>query len=488
MGKLCHVAHLLCMLTGLSGTKASLANAATLADQRRVWDGLYLIKFLKHGPQLLVRLVVWLASLVFLNRFVLWYGGGVPGKQFELIVRDKVHIASYIARTFDGVAQHSHLRKANYFYYNCLMGRFTRDNCPAYLRDADFRALKAGGTARLDVRTGTFLDALRSAKFTKVVLMDHADWLEAPAVAELAAALREQVPPGGKVIWRSASFAPPYAQARASGSRVACRVPRAGRMVLCARLEAVVVGREWVGHFCSRPLLLYERFPFASRIIAALAKRRVVAAGDRGRRLRRAPAGGRDRRLHGPRQHVLLLLPRTAPACRVSAPRCLCSVRASWLRACARAWQAVPPMRMRALRRRSAEQHMSPAAGGSGAARKHTTCCVAALAGGAAVAPSASSGGARHCMHMHVRRQQSCKSAERAHAPGWHNGLAHAHGAYTASCVQPHHAAPAAWQQQESMLVRAGSGAEIAASLSWPVQSVSEKQVQMRYFAIRTCP
>ena len=41
--------------------------------------------------------------------------------------------------------------------------------------------------------------------------MDHVDWLEAAEQAELAAALAAHVAPGGKVIWRSASVAPPYA-------------------------------------------------------------------------------------------------------------------------------------------------------------------------------------------------------------------------------------------------------------------------------------
>ena len=31
-------------------------------------------------------------------------------------------MSSYAARTFDGVAQSSHLAKDNYFYLNCLTG------------------------------------------------------------------------------------------------------------------------------------------------------------------------------------------------------------------------------------------------------------------------------------------------------------------------------------------------------------------------------
>lgn len=42
--------------------------------------------------------------------------------------------------------------------------------------------------------------------------MDHVDWLEDGAARELAATLAAQVAPGGVVIWRSASLAPPYAR------------------------------------------------------------------------------------------------------------------------------------------------------------------------------------------------------------------------------------------------------------------------------------
>jgi betaine lipid synthase len=211
MGKLCHAVHYLSIATGMMATKNAICNARDLTTQRRLWNGLTLIRFLKHGPALLVRLFVFIASLIFFNRLILWYGGGVPAKQFELIQKDKVHISDYIGRTFDGVAQNSHLRKDNYFYYNCLMGRFARDNCPTYLKPESVKMLRDGGLKRLDIVTGTFLDALRSAKYTKVILMDHVDWLDEGSAREVARTLRDQVLPGGKVIWRSASVCPPYA-------------------------------------------------------------------------------------------------------------------------------------------------------------------------------------------------------------------------------------------------------------------------------------
>ena len=96
------------------------------------------------------------------------FGGGVPGKQYRLIQRDGLCICKYAARTFDAVARTSHLRHDNYFYYNCLTGRYARDNCPAFLEPRHFAALREGLLDRLEVVTGTFLDQLQSRSFTKV--------------------------------------------------------------------------------------------------------------------------------------------------------------------------------------------------------------------------------------------------------------------------------------------------------------------------------
>ena len=53
--------------------------------------------------------------------------------------------------------------------------------------------------------------------------MDHLDWLDAKAAKEYAAALAKQVAPGGRVIWRSAAFVPPYAaDIAAAGFDVRC--------------------------------------------------------------------------------------------------------------------------------------------------------------------------------------------------------------------------------------------------------------------------
>lgn len=93
-----------------------------------------------------------------------------PGKQYALIKADGIPIEQYIARTMDGVAENSHVRKQNYFYYNCLTGKFLRDNCPTYLREQAFSELKAGGVQRLTVATNFFMDELKARIYTKVKL------------------------------------------------------------------------------------------------------------------------------------------------------------------------------------------------------------------------------------------------------------------------------------------------------------------------------
>eukprot|EP00983_Pelagomonas_calceolata_P082840 1156027-Pelagomonas_calceolata.AAC.7 len=104
------------------------------------------------------------------------FGGGVPAKQYDLIKEDGLPVDTYIARVFDGVAENSHLRSSNYFYYNCMTGHFLKDNCPAYLKEPAFRQLKAGLIDRLTVETSTFLDELRSRKYTKAALWLSYGW------------------------------------------------------------------------------------------------------------------------------------------------------------------------------------------------------------------------------------------------------------------------------------------------------------------------
>lgn len=70
--------------------------------------------------------------------------------------------------TVAGIAENSHLRKSNYFYYNCITGHFLRDNCPSYLIEDNYNRLHNGLVNQLTISTGFFLDELRARKYTKV--------------------------------------------------------------------------------------------------------------------------------------------------------------------------------------------------------------------------------------------------------------------------------------------------------------------------------
>ena len=110
------------------------------------------------------------------NRFVLWFGAGVPTKQYQLILKDGYTLPSYVARTFDGVARYSHVKNENYFYYNCLKGHYTKSNCPAYLREHNFKKLKSTAIDRLHVLNGKFNDELAVRKYSKVcscIMTEH---------------------------------------------------------------------------------------------------------------------------------------------------------------------------------------------------------------------------------------------------------------------------------------------------------------------------
>jgi hypothetical protein len=79
-----------------------------------------------------------------------------------------VPLPSHPLSSCAGIAENSHLRKQNYFYYNCITGHFLRDNCPSYLREENFNRLKDGLLNRLTISTGFFLEELRARKYSKV--------------------------------------------------------------------------------------------------------------------------------------------------------------------------------------------------------------------------------------------------------------------------------------------------------------------------------
>ncbi len=167
---------------------------------------------------------------VFWDRLSRWLVGrsatmallGVPRPQIALIkerhpgglegfVRDKVR------RVFTEVPA-----KDNYFWRVYCTGRYTRQCCPQYLKEAHFESIQER-LARLRTHTGTLSGFLRgvSGTYTHFVLLDHQDWLawHAPkALDEEWGLILDHAAPGAKILMRSAgldvAFVPRQARQR----------------------------------------------------------------------------------------------------------------------------------------------------------------------------------------------------------------------------------------------------------------------------------
>lgn len=207
MGKIIWWVGFLLKYIGMQTWVDKIANAETLEKQVEVWDSAWFVKFFKLIPYQILRI---LTRIIF-NPALLWWGMGVPTNQWRLIKRDDRSMIDYAHATLDGIAYHTHLRTENYFYLACLTGSYTKTCCPAFLTQKGFQKLKEEGAVNnVKVHTTSFMEQLTARMYTKVILMDHVDWLDEKSLETYARALAKHVKPGGRVIWRSASLNPPY--------------------------------------------------------------------------------------------------------------------------------------------------------------------------------------------------------------------------------------------------------------------------------------
>lgn len=207
MGRLIRAVRALARITRQQHWIDSLVNAPTLEMQKELW-------FATVGKWLLqANIVTRVSAFLVTNPVVLWFCAGVCKGQLNLI-RKEDNIYNYVVRCLNSTAEYSHLRDSNYFYRCCLTGKFSRHCCPRFLEEEAFEQLKVdlASEERLLIRTTSFVEELRKRMYTKVILMDHVDWLEQGDIDTLCAALKDQVKPGGRVIWRSASRSPKYAK------------------------------------------------------------------------------------------------------------------------------------------------------------------------------------------------------------------------------------------------------------------------------------
>ncbi|GJE99974.1 related to Betaine lipid synthase [Phanerochaete sordida] len=198
-------------LGGVRRWVARMAAAETVAEQGRIWD--------EHLRPVL--LAPWIARLFLANPVFLWNALGVPINQMNCFLKEGVSAMEYAAETLDPIAHETHMRTGAYHYLLCLLGRYTRESCPLFLKPEGFAQLQENNCALLDafrLHTDSIMNALQGladGSITKMVVMDHMDWFDpnvathCPLDAEIAQ-MHRALAKGGAVYWRSAAREPWY--------------------------------------------------------------------------------------------------------------------------------------------------------------------------------------------------------------------------------------------------------------------------------------
>lgn len=214
-----------------------MCTTTSLEEQKQIWDTKVRKTIINET----------LIRLFLSNPAFLWNALGVPMNQLN-IFKEEGSVEQFAKDTLDPIPARSLLSNENYHYRLCLMGNYTKESCPLYLKREAFEQLKANNAAALDsfrLHTDSIVSVLRGMQdgsLSHAILMDHMDWFDPiPAsrplptlaesrnendksvsdldreVVELARVIKHD----GQVFWRSAAKYPWYVQRfEAAGFRV----------------------------------------------------------------------------------------------------------------------------------------------------------------------------------------------------------------------------------------------------------------------------
>jgi S-adenosylmethionine-diacylglycerol 3-amino-3-carboxypropyl transferase len=148
---------------------------------------------------------------------------GVPAPQRQMVRERAGGFRGFIGDCLDHVMSVALLRD-NYFWSVYATGSYARESCPEYLKEGNFKLLKAGLVRNVETRTATVTECLRDERepLTAFVLLDHMDWLvgRTGALEDEWARIFASAAPRARAIFRSggpdASFLPPSVLARLS--------------------------------------------------------------------------------------------------------------------------------------------------------------------------------------------------------------------------------------------------------------------------------
>jgi S-adenosylmethionine-diacylglycerol 3-amino-3-carboxypropyl transferase len=188
---------------GLAQAINALLDAKSLDEQQAIYDQ-------RVAPLLWNRAVNWVISRQFMMSLL-----GVPYPQRKLVeAQHENGVRGFIREAVEYVFRQLPLAD-NYFYRVYLTGRYRRDCCPEYLKQAGFDALKGGLVDRIALHTTTVTELLskNETPISRFVLLDHMDWMSSyypDALVEEWNAILNRATPGARILLRSAQSKPAY--------------------------------------------------------------------------------------------------------------------------------------------------------------------------------------------------------------------------------------------------------------------------------------
>jgi S-adenosylmethionine-diacylglycerol 3-amino-3-carboxypropyl transferase len=188
---------------GLANAINALLDAKSLTEQQAIYDE-------RVSPLLWNKTVNWIISRQFVMSLL-----GVPYPQRKLVeAQHELGIHGFIRGAVEYVFRQLPMSD-NYFYRVYLTGRYRRDCCPEYLKEAGFNALKAGLVDRIELHTTTVTELLskNATPISRFVLLDHMDWMSSyypDALVEEWNAILNRATPGARILLRSAQSKPAY--------------------------------------------------------------------------------------------------------------------------------------------------------------------------------------------------------------------------------------------------------------------------------------
>lgn len=201
------VARLVRTYIGKKGELASgmreLLEAESLEHQRAIYDA-------QVAPRLWTPRMQWAVSRQTTMSLL-----GVPHAQTKEVAKAHADgVAGFIRASVDRIFRELPLW-TNYFWTVYLRGCYTKDNCPSYLSQAGFAALKGGLVERISVHTNTLSGFMREndAAPTRFVLLDHMDWMSHFRPADLAEEwnlIRRRATSDARILFRSADTRAAY--------------------------------------------------------------------------------------------------------------------------------------------------------------------------------------------------------------------------------------------------------------------------------------